>query len=89
MKWNKMSVFHKITAVVSTLCAVAYIYISVFSIFGLLPSVHTIPWAQALFGISWVGSAILYWKKMRILAIFNLVMGVLVFVNAFFVWFTK
>ena len=93
MKWSEMSVFHKITVVVGLLCAVVYGYIAVFSLWGLLPSVYAIPWAQVLLGICWVGQAILnwkkIWKKMRVLAIINLVVGLLAFATAFLGWFIK
>ena len=89
MKWSEMSVFHKITVVVGLLCAVVYGYIAVFSLLGLLPSVYAIPWAQVLLGICWVGQAILNWKKMRVLAIGHLVVGVLAFATAFLGWSIK
>ena len=86
MKWSEMSVFYKITAVVGVLCAVAYSCIALFSLFGFLPNLYTIPWAQVLFGISWAGQAILNWKNTRVLAIFNIVCAILAFVSAFLGW---
>lgn len=82
-----MSVLQKITTVVTVLCAIAYICIALLSVFGFLPSVYEIPWAQVLLGIGWVGQAILNWKKMRIVAIINLVVAALAFATAFLGWF--
>lgn len=89
MKWEEMSVFHKILTVIGGLCTVVYMYVLAFSFFGLLPNVYEIPWAQVLFGMSWVGLAILNWKKMRVMAIFGLIIAALAFVTAFSGWFIK
>ena len=89
MKWNEMSAFHKILTVICGLCLAACLYLLIFYAFGLLPGVYELHWAQFLFGVSWGGMAILNWKKMRIVAILDLVTAILAFVAAFLGWFVK
>ena len=73
MKWNEMSVSHKIVFVSTCVSWLALLVVFLCSVGGVLPGLYENPLYITLFGIGWLGQAILNWKKQRALAIFNLV----------------
>ena len=80
MKWNEMSVFHKVVFMLTGLSLFAMLVVSLCSICDVIPGLYGNPLYITLLGIVWLGQAILNWKKQRVLAIFNLVTALICFV---------
>ena len=73
MKWNEMSVLHKVIFVSTCVSSFALLVAFLYSIGGVLPGLYENPLYITLLGIVWLGQAILNWQKQRALAIFNLI----------------
>ena len=73
MKWNEMSVLHKVIFVSTCVSSFALLVAFLCSIGGVLPGLYENPLYITLLGIVWLGQAILNWQKQRALAIFNLI----------------
>ena len=77
MKWNEMSVLHKVVFVSTCVSSFALLVVFLCSLCGVLPGLYENPLYITLMGIIWLGQAILNWKKQRILAIFDLVIALI------------
>ena len=81
MKFKEMPIFHKVVFILICLCLFALLAVFLCSIGGVLPGLYKNPLFITLFGIVWLGQAILNWKKQRVLAIVNLVTALICFVG--------
>ena len=82
MKWSEMSVFHKVLYAIGSLCLFAYMLYAVFYIAGIIPSLYTLPIAQAVFGTAWLCMGILNFGKQRKLAVMQFICASCAYVTA-------
>lgn len=80
MKWNEMSVLHKVVFVSTCVSSFALLVVVLCSFGGVLPGLYVTPLVGAHLGTNSLGQTILNWKKQRILAICHLVATLICFV---------
>ena len=75
MKWNEMSVFHKVVQIIQWLSLLAMVFVCFIG--GVIPDLHSPPLYITFFGIHFLGQSILNWKQHRVIAIIDLVAALL------------
>ena len=79
MKWNEMSVFHKVVHIIHALALLAMCVVFVCFIGGVIPDLYSPPLYITFGGIHFLGRSILNWKKQRVMAVIDLVTALLCF----------
>ena len=77
MKWNEMSVFHKVVHIIHALALLAMCVVFVCFIGGVIPDLYSPPLYITFFSIHILGRSILNWKQHRVIAIIDLVAALL------------
>lgn len=85
MKWNELSLFHKVNYVVGLLCALAYLILSILSLMDILTDTRTV--AYILLSVFWLSLGVRDWKERRTSAIVSFVFaGFLILVGIAFLF---
>ena len=75
MKWNEMSVFHKVVHIIHALALLSMVFVCFIG--GVIPDLHSPPLYITFFGILFLGQSILNWKQHRVIAIIDLIAALL------------